>query len=134
METSVSQPVASASAARYSSLRTLLPPYASPELQSSRFAQISTSPPTCSLSLSRRWIGDGPNSSGTRSKAPMPTRSMLCRASRQLLAHARDDVAPEELDRAEDPLVRDPADRELEQEPVVSEELVLEEDLVDHLL
>src|SRR6187397_110095 len=121
METSVSQPVASASAARYSSLRTLLPPYASHELQSSRFAQISTSPPRCSLSLSRGWIGDGPNSNGTRSKASMPIRPILCRASRQFLAHARDDLAAEELDRAEDPLVRDPADRELQQEAVVAE-------------
>ena len=134
METSVSQPVASACAARYSSFRTLLPPYASPELQSSRFAQISTSPPRCSLSLSRRWIGDGPNSNGTRSNASMPIRPILCRASRQFLAHARDDLAAEKIDRAEDPLVRDPADRELQQEAVVAEELVLEEDLVDHFL
>ena len=57
----MSHPCSRASAARYSSLRTLLPPYASPELQSSRFAQISTFPPRCSLRRSRRWTGDGPN-------------------------------------------------------------------------
>ncbi len=70
----MSHPCASASAARYSSLRTLLPPYASPELQSSRFAQISTSPPRCSLSRSSRCTGDGPKRSGTRSKRSMPMR------------------------------------------------------------
>src|SRR5205823_11977917 len=72
IETSVSQPCARASAARYSSFRTLLPPYASPELQSSRFAQISTSPPRCSLNRSSRCTGDGPNSSGTRAKLSKP--------------------------------------------------------------
>src|SRR4051794_6513695 len=66
IETSVSQPCASASAARYSSLRVLLPPYASPELQSSRFAQSSTPPPRCSLRRSSGCTGDGPKSSGTR--------------------------------------------------------------------
>src|SRR3954468_19650558 len=68
IDTSVSQPCASASATRYSSFRVLLPPYARPELQSSRFAQISTPPPRCSLSRSSRCTGDGPNRSGTRSK------------------------------------------------------------------
>ena len=38
----MSQPWARASAARYSSLRVLLPPKARPELTSSRLAQIST--------------------------------------------------------------------------------------------
>jgi hypothetical protein len=55
------------------SLRTLLPPYARPELQSSRFAQMSTAPPRCSLSRSSRWTGDGPKRSGTRSKRSIPT-------------------------------------------------------------
>ena len=41
IETSVSQPCASASATRYSSLRVLLPPKARPEFTSSRFAQIA---------------------------------------------------------------------------------------------
>ena len=46
----------------------------------------------------------------------------------------RRDLAAEELDRAEDPLVRDAADRELHEEAVVPEDLVLEEDLLDDLL
>src|SRR4051794_20698797 len=65
IETSVSQPCASASATRYSSLRVLLPPKASPELQSSRLAQM-LAPPRCLVSRSRRWIGEGPNVSGWR--------------------------------------------------------------------
>src|SRR6266487_3186598 len=79
IETSVSQPCASASATRYSSFRVLLPPYARPELQSSRFAQISTSPPRCSLSRSSRCTGDGPNSSGTRAKLSKPRCSVTGR-------------------------------------------------------
>src|SRR5215207_998033 len=59
METSVSQPRAIASAARYSSLRTLLPPKAMPELQSSRLAQISTSPPSAALSHARLYAPPG---------------------------------------------------------------------------
>ena len=47
------------------------------------------------------------------------------------LAYCRNDLAAEELDRAQDALVRDPADGELEHEPVVAEDLVLEEDLLD---
>src|SRR4051794_29075763 len=69
IETSVSQPVASASAARYSSLRTLLPPNAMPLLQSSRLAQISTLPPSAAERRGSRWTGDGPNSSDTRGKS-----------------------------------------------------------------
>ena len=42
IETSVSQPCATASAASHSSLRTLLPPNARPEAMSSRLAQTST--------------------------------------------------------------------------------------------
>ena len=49
IDTNVSQPWASASGIRYSSLRVLLPPKAMPELQSSRLAQISTAPPRCAL-------------------------------------------------------------------------------------
>ncbi len=63
IETSVSAPWASASASRYSSLRTLFPPNARPELQSSRFAQ-TVAPPRCLVRRSRRWIGDGPKRSG----------------------------------------------------------------------
>jgi hypothetical protein len=63
IETSVSQPCASASATRYSSLRVLLPPKAMPELQSSRLAQ-TAAPPRCSVSRSSRCTGEGPNSSG----------------------------------------------------------------------
>ena len=66
IDTSVSQPCASASAARYSSLRTLLPPNAMPELQSSRLAQISTLPPSAADRRGSGWIGEGPNSRGTR--------------------------------------------------------------------
>ena len=71
-DTSVSHPCARASAARYSSLRTLLPPYARPELQSSRFAQMSTAPPRCSLSRSSRWTGDGPKRAGRDRSARCP--------------------------------------------------------------
>ena len=67
IETSVSQPCARASATRYSSLRVLLPPYASPLLQSSRLAH-SLAPPRCFVSRSRGWTGDGPNMSGWRAK------------------------------------------------------------------
>ena len=48
MVTRVSAFEAMASGTMYSSLRILLPPNASPELQSSRLAQISTSPPSAS--------------------------------------------------------------------------------------
>src|SRR3954447_15190141 len=68
METSVSQPCASASATRYSSLRVLLPPNAIPEFTSSRLAQ-TAAPPRCSVNRSSRCTGDGPNSSGWRGKS-----------------------------------------------------------------
>jgi hypothetical protein len=38
----------------------LLPPNAIPELQSSRFAQISMFPPNASEIRGRTWIGEGP--------------------------------------------------------------------------
>jgi hypothetical protein len=77
-ETRVSQPFALASATRYSSylsahstlplgrrvihtFLTLFPPYAKPELQSSLFAHIFTSPPSDDVRFGRNWIGDGPN-------------------------------------------------------------------------
>ena len=44
IDTRVSAPCARASGTRYSSLRVLLPPKASPELQSSRLAQIAAPP------------------------------------------------------------------------------------------
>ncbi len=50
-------PGSSASAARYSSLRTLLPPKAMPLLQSSRLAQISTLPPSAALKRGKRVQG-----------------------------------------------------------------------------
>ena len=56
-------PWASASGTRYSSLRVLLPPKASPELQSSRLAQI-VAPPRWRLRRSSWWTGLGPNRSG----------------------------------------------------------------------
>src|SRR4051812_41463704 len=65
IETSVSQPFASASATRYSSLRVLLPPKARPLLQSSRLAQ-SVAPPRWDVSRSSWCTGDGPNISGCR--------------------------------------------------------------------
>src|SRR5262249_37955754 len=92
IETSVSQPCASASAARYSSFLTLFPPYARPELQSSRFAQISTRPPRCSSSRGSRCTGDGPNSNGTRSKSARATGGSLlpCRRGSGRGGAARD--------------------------------------------
>jgi hypothetical protein len=44
IDTRVSAPCARASGTRYSSLRTLFPPNASPELQSSRLAQLCAPP------------------------------------------------------------------------------------------
>ncbi len=64
IDTSVSAPCAIASGIRYSSLRVLLPPNASPLLQSSRFAYSSTLPPRWALSRRSGWIGVGPNVSG----------------------------------------------------------------------
>src|SRR6478672_9144505 len=61
-------PLARASGTRYSSLRILLPPKASPELQSSRLAQ-TVAPPRCAVSRSSRWTGLGPNVSGKRGKS-----------------------------------------------------------------
>ena len=54
------RPGPSTSGTMYSSLRVLLPPYASPVLQSSRLAQICA-PPRCSVSRSSRCTGLGPN-------------------------------------------------------------------------
>ncbi|SHT03523.1 Uncharacterised protein [Mycobacteroides abscessus subsp. abscessus] len=63
MDTKVSAPLARMSGTMYSSLRTLLPPKASPELQSSRLAQICA-PPRWLLSRCRGWTGLGPKVSG----------------------------------------------------------------------
>ncbi len=72
IETSVSAPCASASGTRYSSLRVLFPPKASPELQSSRLAQIAA-PPRWAVSRSSGCTGLGPNSSGYRGKSARDT-------------------------------------------------------------
>ena len=64
IDTSVSAPDAIASGTMYSSLRSLLPPNANPELQSSRLAKRSTFPPSASLSLGKASIGVGPKVSG----------------------------------------------------------------------
>jgi hypothetical protein len=48
----------------YSSLRNLLPPNARPELQSSRLAKISTSPPRCAVRRDNRSMGVGPKVRG----------------------------------------------------------------------
>lgn len=45
----------------YSSFLVLLPPYASPELQSSRFAYTPTLPPSSLDMRGSAWIGDAPN-------------------------------------------------------------------------
>src|SRR5215469_16024924 len=63
---------ASASGTRYSSLRVLFPPKASPELQSSRLAQMA-GPPRWAVSRSSGWTGLGPNSSGYRGKSARDT-------------------------------------------------------------
>jgi hypothetical protein len=54
--------------------------------------------------------------------------------SPQLAADDGRHARAEELDGAHDPVVRHGADAELHQEAVVAEELVLEEDLLRHLL
>ena len=69
IDTSVSQPWARASATRYSSFRTLFPPKAMPELQSSRLAQISTFPPMASLRRRSGCVGEGPKRRGMRGKS-----------------------------------------------------------------
>src|ERR1700730_10414213 len=68
MDTSVSHPWAKASGIRYSNLRVLLPPKASPLLQSSRLANRSTLPPRCALRRFNGWIVVGPNVNGWRGK------------------------------------------------------------------
>ena len=50
------------------------------------------------------------------------------------LAHRGRDLRPEQLDRTHDARVRQRADAELHEEAAVPEDLVLEEDLLDHLL
>lgn len=55
-------------------------------------------------------------------------------ALRDGVTHGRRDLGSEQLDGSEETIVRDRADRELEQEPVVVEDLVLEEDLRDEVL
>ena len=46
------------------------------------------------------------------------------------VTHGGRDLASEQLDRPEDSLVRRPTDPELDEEPIVFEDLVLEEDLL----
>src|ERR1700722_16511277 len=74
IETSVSQPCASASAASHSSLRALLPPYARPDETSSRLAQTST-PSSCERRGSL-WIGDGQKPRLTRGKRLSRSRAI----------------------------------------------------------
>jgi hypothetical protein len=76
IDTRVSAPLVRASGTRYSSLRILLPPKASPELQSSRLAQ-TVAPPRCFVSRSRRWTGLGPNVNGYRGKSCRFTCALL---------------------------------------------------------
>ena len=64
IETSVSAPEAIASGTMYSSLRSLFPPNARPELQSSRLAYSCTPPPTAALRRGSGSIGVGPKVSG----------------------------------------------------------------------
>lgn len=54
--------------------------------------------------------------------------------TRDGLAHRRRDLSPEELNGAKDRGVRHGADTELGKEALVTEKLVLEKNLVDHLL
>src|SRR4029453_11484457 len=74
--TNVSAPLSRTSGTMYSSLRVLLPPKASPELQSSRLAQ-TVAPPRCPVSRSSRWTGLGPNVSGYRGKSCSLTWGLL---------------------------------------------------------
>jgi hypothetical protein len=72
IDTSVSQPVAvaMASATRYSSLRVLLLPNASPLLQSSRLAH-TRAPPRWLVNRSSSCSGDGPNVQNNRKEPPV---------------------------------------------------------------
>src|SRR6202042_3758265 len=100
IDTSVSAPSASASGTRYSSLRTLLPPNASPELQSSRLAQICA-PPRCAVSRSSGCTGLGPNISGYRGKSLSDTQTSSCRGYLRVLRSQRPGGgAPAEGERA----------------------------------
>src|SRR5829696_2496807 len=110
METSVSQPLASASATRYSSFRVLFPPKAIPELQSSRLAQICA-PPKCRVSRSRRCTGDGPNSSRCRAKDSIDISDLLFLVG-ALLEHALNHACPTRMRSPElDPVARTPGRR-----------------------
>src|SRR4051794_19070888 len=60
----------------YSSLRTLFPPYASPLLTSSRFAQTSA-PPRCAVSRASRCTGLGPKVRGWRGNSCSFTGPLL---------------------------------------------------------
>jgi len=65
IETNVPAPEAIASGTMYSSLRSLFPLIAKPELQSSGLAYISTSPPSALVSFGRCSIGVTPKVRGS---------------------------------------------------------------------
>ena len=75
-----------------------------------------------------RWCRSGRSQSRRRASCSAAVASRAPRGRPGATSRA------EELDRAQDLLVRHRADAQLEQEAVVPEELVLEEDLLDHLV
>ena len=74
---------------------------------------------------------------GARRRTSGPTRASATGSRperRQRRAHLRRDLGPEQLDRPHHVGVRQRADAHLQQEPVVVEDLVLEQDLLDDLV
>jgi hypothetical protein len=134
METSVSQPVASACAARYSSLRTLLPPYCEP-----RVAVLALRP---DLDLAAEVLAQSVEAVDRRRPEQQrhaiegldAHRPILCRASRQLSRTRGTTSRPRSSIERRMPSCGIPPIVNWQQEAVVAEELVLEEDLVDHFL
>ena len=114
------------------------------------FSASSSSPPCSSARSSscagsaRASPGSGPGCSAAAAGADRgrPHRlerlngrgRAMARAPRDLRPHDGCDLGTEELDRAQDLVVRHRPDGDLEQEALVLEDLVLEEDLLDHLL
>ena len=93
--------------------------------------------PAASGPCSTALCGAGPTGAARRAASATRSRRRVGSgggAPRELRAHGRRDLGAEQLDRAQHPVVRQRADRELDEEAVVAEELVLEEDLLDHLL
>src|SRR4051794_1783714 len=74
------------------------------------------------------------NARGTRASLADRCAFAVGYAACDRFAHDGRDLLAEELDRPHHLVVRHRADRDLQQEPLMPEDLMLEEDLVDHVL